>query len=178
MIPYEELVQSLHELNGRVPARQREESKPRVSGSLPKAAAPPAKAPSQPAMPAVDPYDDFGAPLPADEVSPLVTDIPELGDSFEVLTEEPLPPPAEGAMEDAFDILSETELPPPPDELAPAAGDLPAPSAADYEVLGDQAFSGFFEGDAPGGVIEDIADAPTPPPEEEFDFDLPPPPPA
>lgn len=176
MIPYEELVQSLDELNGRAPARPKQESKPKTAGNLPKAAGNLPKAASQPAMPAIDPYDDFGAPLPADEASPLVTDVPEPGDSFEVLTEEPLQPPAEDAVEDSFDILSESELPPPADDLAPAAGELAAPHA-DYEVLGDQAFSGFFEGDAPGAVAEDLADAPTPPPEEEFEFDLPPPPP-
>jgi hypothetical protein len=172
MIPYEELVQALNELNGHAPARPRQEVQPKASGSLPKAAAAPAKAPSQPAMPAVDLDDDFGAPLPADEYSPLVTDVPEPGEAFEVLTEEPLPPPSEIAGEEAFDILSEAELPPPPaDEVASAPG-------GSYEVLGDQAFSGFFEGDAPMEPISgELADIPTPPPEDEFELDLPPPPP-
>ncbi len=187
MISYEELVRALDELNGRAPARQRQEIQPKASGSLPKAAPAPAKAASQPAMPVADLAksgadlamsgadldEEFGAPIPADELSPLVTDVPEPGEAFEVLTEEPLPPPpADVAGEDAFDILSETELPPPP------AADPAAPGGS-YEVLGDQAFSGFFEGDAPGEpVAGEFAGAPTPPPDEEFEFDLPPPPPA
>ncbi len=160
MIPYEELVKALDELNGRAPARPKQEFKPKASGSLPKAQ-------SQPALRAVAPEEDFGAPLPA--AAPVTTEVPELGDSFEVLTEEPMPPTAEAAPED-FDILSESELPPPP-AAAPAEGQ-------GYEVLGDQAFSGFFDGDAPGAPVDgELADAPTPPPEDDFDIDLPPPPP-
>ncbi|PKN24127.1 MAG: hypothetical protein CVU65_12700 [Deltaproteobacteria bacterium HGW-Deltaproteobacteria-22] len=180
MISYEELVTALDELNGRVPARPKQELKPKVSGGLPKAQ-------SQPAMNAVaaeEQFDDvdFSIAMPA-AVAPVTTEVPELGDAFEVLTEEPLPPASQDVEDDAFDILSEAELPPPPPE---------ASSQGDLEVLGDQAFSGFFDENAPvdeaaPGAEEDLFDLPTPPPEgmdvdmpppPEDDFDLPPPPPA
>jgi len=164
MISYEELVKALDELNGRAPARSKQEVKPKVSGGL-------AKAPAQPARREVveEVEEDFSYSIPS--ASPVTTEIPELGDSFEVLTEEPLPPVSEPVAEDSFDILSETELPPPPAE---------PPSQGGLEVLGEQAFSGFFEENeqAPAAapeVEEDLFDLPTPPP-DSFDIDLPPPP--
>ncbi|PKN46023.1 MAG: hypothetical protein CVU59_07265 [Deltaproteobacteria bacterium HGW-Deltaproteobacteria-17] len=124
---------------------------------------------------------DFGEALPA-AVAPMTTEVPELGDSFEVLTEEPLPPASQDVGDDSFDIMSEAELPLPPEP----------PPQNELEVLGDQAFSGFFDenapvGEAAPGAEDDLFDLPTPPPEgldidlpppPEDDFDLPPPPPA
>lgn len=168
MISYDELVMALNELNGRAPARPKQETQPKVSGGLPKAA--PESARKAVALP----DDDFDDSEPIAAV-PMTTEVPEAGDAFEVMTEEPLPPLNEAVADDSFDILSESELPAPPADVADAGGE--------YAVLGDQAFSGFFDENgqpqagAPDGMEEeDLADLPTPPP-EDFDIDLPPPPP-
>ena len=166
MISYDELVKALDELNGRAPARPKQEVQPKVSGGLPKAAPQPAR------QAAALPDDYFDEAEPA---VPMTTEVPDVADAFEVMTEEPLPPANEAVAEDSFDILSESELPLPPADGTAQGGD--------YAVLGDQAFSGFFDENgqpqagAPDGVEEeDLADLPTPPP-EDFDIDLPPPPP-
>ncbi len=184
MIPYEELVLALDELNGKIPARQRPpQPGPRervVSAPAQQAVAEswdePAEEDEWPSFveeapltmeplaatmePEEDPYDDFpAAPEPAPELmsEPLPEPMPE-----------PMP---EMGMEENFEILAEESLPLPPAEPVEGAG---------FDVLGDQAFSGFFEepssqaqDGAPVGN-EDLYDLPTPPPVDE---ELPPPPP-
>ncbi len=189
MIPYEDLVAALDEMNGRAPVAARPERKSRETGSVQRAASTPRAAayPEQPtmtadvsdlleepALAAVEPVRDISMVTaePDMDMLPLATAEPEPGDAFEVLTEEPLPPPADGV--DGFDILSESELPPPP-----------APPPADGqghldEVFGENAFSNFFDSgpEAPAGNVQeenDLYDAPTPPPEDSGEF-LPPPP--
>lgn len=182
MIPYEDLVAALDEMNGRVPAAAKPAAKARETGSMRKASEPQVAAfREQPTMAAdiSDLFEEPQAPEPLRDVSlvtaepemmdmmPLATAEPEPQEAFEVLTEEPLAPPPPGEAANDFDILSESELPPPP-----AA---PGPQAAD-DVLGDNAFSNFFKSSPNNPSENELFDAPTPPPEDSDDDFLPPPP--
>lgn len=180
MIPYEDLVAVLDEVNGRV-TTPKTVAKNRVTGSMRTASEPQSVAIPESSTVTADVSDLFekpSAPVQLRDISlvtaepeeepdmiPLATAEPELQESFEVLTEEPLPPPAEDASD--FDILAESDLPslPPPDKT----------SQLD-EVLGDNAFSHFFESAQEENVSNELFDAPTPPPEDSNDDFLPPPP--
>lgn len=182
MIPYEDLVAVLDEVNGRV-TTSKTAAQHRETGSMRTASEPQRVAiPESSTVTAEvsDLFEEPAAPAQLRDMSlltaepeeeepdmiPLATAEPELQESFEVLTEEPLPPPAEDASD--FDILAESDLPSLPTPEKPSQLD---------EVLGDNAFSHFFESaQDEKNVSNDLFDAPTPPPEDSNGDFLPPPP--